>query len=65
MKAKKVSTKSLVKKIQTKVKRQGITKVTHDLGYLSTNTVRSWIKKEQVPTQAIDKVKNYLTQAKA
>lgn len=61
---KKPATKMLVKKVNAKVKKDGITKVTNELGYRSTNTVRSWIKKNEIPVQAIDKVKTFLTPKK-
>ena len=50
----------MLRKIKQLVKKYGIAKVTVDLDYRSTGTIRSWIKNNKVPVSAIRRVKEYL-----
>ena len=50
----------MLAKLKKVIKEKGIVQVTSDLGYRSLNTINLWIKKNEIPKTATEKVKNYL-----
>ena len=52
----------MLKKLQKRIKIDGLTKVSYDLGYRSPGTILHWFKNNHIPNLAKEKVKNYLNQ---
>lgn len=50
----------MLKQLEKLIKKHGIAKITFDLGYRSTTTIRNWLTAGQVPELARVKVKTYL-----
>lgn len=51
----------MLAKLKKRIKKEGIIKVTSDLGYRSINTVNLWFKNNKIPSTAQEKVKVYLS----
>ena len=51
---------SLLAQLKAAVKKHGVVKVSSDMGYRSTNTIRNWIEKNKIPESAKVKVETYL-----
>jgi hypothetical protein len=54
----------MLKRLERLVKKYGITKVAHDLGYRSSTTIRNWLTIGKIPAVAKVKVKTYLDNEK-
>lgn len=50
----------MLEKLKKKIKKEGIVKVSSDLGYRSLNTIGLWIKANEIPKTATERVRVYL-----
>jgi len=50
----------MIKRLKTRIKRDGINVVATALGYRSPSTVYTWIRNGEIPDLAKTKVRNYL-----
>ena len=55
----------MIGKLKKIIEKEGIVRVSSDLGYRSPGTIKSWIYNKKVPNLAKEKVKNYLTKKEA
>jgi hypothetical protein len=50
----------MLRKLKAKIKELGLPRVTADLGYKSTMTIYTWLKKKKIPDLAKSRVEEYL-----
>lgn len=51
----------MLAKLKRVIKKDGILKVANDLGYKTQGTIYKWIRNNEIPRLAQDRVKRYLT----
>lgn len=51
-------------KLKKVIKQKGVSAVAYELGYRSQNTIYKWIRNNEIPLLARDRVKKYLTKSK-